>query len=276
MVASYPLSATLGHEFSGWLGDGTPVAVEPLDPCWECSACANGDYHRCVRGVAAIIGVGKDGGMAEECLVAPSSLVRLPAGLEVRDACLVEPLAVAVHGIRRGAIRARDRVAVVGAGAIGLCAVACARAVGARVGLAARHDAQRLAGERLGASVLDRDMPETFDVVIDAAGSSESMRQCVALAGGGARIVMLASYWEGLAIPADEICRKEIALVPAMQYNRCGPARDVDMAAILLAGNPEIAAALITHRFPLAAAAEAFAVARERGAGAIKVVLEPR
>jgi threonine dehydrogenase-like Zn-dependent dehydrogenase len=54
-----------GAQFAGWLDDGTPVAVEPLDPCWECSACHNGDYHRCVRGVAAILGVGLDGGMAD-------------------------------------------------------------------------------------------------------------------------------------------------------------------------------------------------------------------
>lgn len=275
MVASYPLRATLGHEFAGWLDDGTPVAVEPLDPCWECSACDNGDYHRCVRGVAAIFGVGMDGGMAEQCLVAPSSLVRLPSGLDVRDACLVEPLAVAVHGIRRGSIRARDQVAIVGAGAIGLCAVVSARAAGARVDLAARHDRQREAGERLGARMLPDGAAQAYDVVIDAAGSAESMSQCVALARSGTRIVMLASYWQGLDIPVAELCLREIDLVPAMQYNRAGPARDVDIAAALLGANPGIGATLITHRYPLAAAAEAFATARERSAGAIKVVLEP-
>jgi threonine dehydrogenase-like Zn-dependent dehydrogenase len=51
--------------------------------------------------------------------------------------------------------------------------------------------------------------------------------------------------------------------------------RDVEVAAALLAGTPDIATTLITHRFPLDAAAEAFAVARDRTAGAIKVVLEP-
>ena len=275
ILASYPIRATLGHEFAGWLDDGTPVAVEPLDPCWECSACHNGDYHRCVRGVAAIVGVGLDGGMAEQCLVPPSSLVRLPSGLQVRDACLVEPLAVAVHGVRRGAVRARDRVAIVGAGAIGLCAVVSACAAGAQVDLAARHDRQREAGARLGAGLLPEGAAEAYDVVIDAAGTDESMRQCVALARSGARVVMLACYWEGLRVPADELCRREIDLVPAVQYNRAGPARDVDIAAALLGAKPEIGETLITHRFPLAAAAEAFATARERSAGAIKVVLEP-
>ena len=275
MVEAYPLRATLGHEFAGWLDDGTPVAIEPLDPCWDCSACLNGDYHRCVRGVASILGVGLDGGMAEQCLVAPSSIVRLPSGLDVRDACLVEPMAVAVHGIRRGAIRAGHRVAVVGAGAIGLCAVLSARATGAQVDLAARHDNQRNAGQKLGAGQLQEGAAEDYDVVIDAAGTDQSMRQCVALARAGGRIVMLGTYWDGLQLPADELCRREIDLVPAIQYNRAGPARDVDIAAALIANHPIIGQALITHRFPLEAAADAFATARERSNGAIKVVLEP-
>jgi threonine dehydrogenase-like Zn-dependent dehydrogenase len=58
-------------------------------------------------------------------------------------------------------------------------------------------------------------------------------------------------------------------------YRRSGPSRDVDVAAAILAADPGIARTLVTHRFPLDAAGEAFAVARDRAAGAIKVVLEP-
>jgi len=58
-------------------------------------------------------------------------------------------------------------------------------------------------------------------------------------------------------------------------YGRLGASRDVDTAAALLAGNPAIAECLITHRFPLKQAPAAFAAARDRKAGAIKVVLEP-
>jgi threonine dehydrogenase-like Zn-dependent dehydrogenase len=68
---------------------------------------------------------------------------------------------------------------------------------------------------------------------------------------------------------------KEVSVVPASMYGRSGVARDVDVAAGTLASRPEIARCLITHRFPLDAAPEAFAAARDREAGAIKVVLEP-
>jgi threonine dehydrogenase-like Zn-dependent dehydrogenase len=57
-------------------------------------------------------------------------------------------------------------------------------------------------------------------------------------------------------------------------YGRSNLTRDVDIAASILALRPELGAAVITHRFPLDAATEAFATARDRAAGAIKVVLE--
>jgi threonine dehydrogenase-like Zn-dependent dehydrogenase len=87
---------------------------------------------------------------------------------------------------------------------------------------------------------------------------------------------MLATYWDGdLVIPSLGVGMKEVSLVPSSMYGRVGPSRDIDVAATLLATRPEIVDAIITHRFPLDAAAEAFAVARDRSAGAIKVVLEP-
>ena len=68
---------------------------------------------------------------------------------------------------------------------------------------------------------------------------------------------------------------KEIDVIPASMYGRAGAMRDIDAAAALLAATPELPRAVITHRFPLAAAAEAFATASDRKSGAIKVVLEP-
>lgn len=274
-VDQFPLPVTLGHEFAGFLDDGAAVAVEPLDPCWTCAACTAGDYQLCERGPGITIGLGRDGGMAETCLVPETAIVALPTGLDARDACLVEPLAVAVHGVRRGNVRAEHRVAVIGAGTIGLCAVAAVSAVGAIPDLTARHDHQRAAGERLGAREMDAAARGEYDVVIEAAGTDESMQQAVRATVSGGTVVMLATYWAGLRVPAFDLCGREITLVPAMQYGRAGGVRDVDTAASMLATTPAIAQTLITHRFPLDAATDAFEAARDRTAGAIKVVLEP-
>ena len=271
--AGFPMAATFGHEFAGVTDDGTAVAIEPIAACGACAACRRGAYNHCELGAfATTIGVGRDGGMAEEVVVPARCLVRLPSGLATRDACLTEPLAVAVHGVTLAGVAPSDRVAVVGGGSIGLCAVAVAREITPSVALVARHDAQRAAGERLGATL---DSAGDHDVVIDCAGTSESMAEAVRLCRTGATLLMLATYWEGLTLPSFEIAAKELRLIGSSSYATNGAARDIDIAAAILARSPQIADAIITHRLPLDAAAEAFAIARDRAAGAIKVVLEP-
>ena len=83
----FPVTGVPGHEFAGELEDGTPVGVEPLDPCWECEQCATGDYNMCTLGPGIVLGVGRDGGMADEAIIPESSLY---AALS-RDFRLVAP-----------------------------------------------------------------------------------------------------------------------------------------------------------------------------------------
>ena len=267
------LTATFGHEIAGRLPDGKPVAVEPLAPCRACAPCRAGDYHQCALGPAIVFGVGRDGGMADKVLAPVSSITPLPGGIDPNDACLVEPLAVAVHGVRRGGVGGTDRVAVIGGGTIGLMALVAAQHCGAEVDLAARHDRQREAAERLGAGEVDGD---GYDLVIEAAGSASALADAVNRCRPGGTVVLLGSYWDGtVEMPGLSITMKEVTLIPSVMYNRVGPSRDFDTAAAVLAARPELPAAVITHRFPLDAAGDAFTTARDRRSGAIKVVLEP-
>lgn len=261
---------TLGHEIAGVTDDGTPVAVEPMSPCGRCEPCRAGDYNLCVDGAAMFHGVGRDGGMADEMLVPARALVPLPSGLPLRDASLVEPLAVMVYALRRAGLRASQRVAVVGGGTIGLCAVAAVRASGAEVALVARYDAQRAAGERLGATQVSGQ----YDLVVEAAGSESALAQAVELAKPGGKVSIPGIYWQPVNMPGLAMGMKEVTLMPAFLYSRGAVSRDIDAAAATLAATPELPRAIITHRFPLDAAAEAFATAASRASGAIKVVLE--
>jgi threonine dehydrogenase-like Zn-dependent dehydrogenase len=265
------LPHTLGHELAGVLADGREVAIEPLVPCGECDLCATDAYNLCRAGAGMILGIGLDGGMAEEVVVPERCLVPLARGVSARDACLVEPLAIAVHGLRKIGLRAEDRVAVVGAGTIGLCAVAYAAGFAAEVGLHARHDAQAEAGERLGA----RPIAGEYDLVVECAGSASGIRRAVRLCRPGGRLLLLATYWGGLEFPAIELAMKEIRVAPSSLYAVAQDRRDIDLAAELLAMRPELPGLLISHRYPLDAAVEAFRIANDRKAGAIKVVLEP-
>ena len=189
MIAmGFPNPFTLGHEMSGITDNGTPVAIEPIAACGHCACCIRGEYNLCVLGSKTILGVGQDGGMAEELIVPERCLVPLPAGLAVEDACLVEPLAVAVHGIAMTRPGHRDRVAIVGGGTIGLCAVAIARLASPEVCLLARHDRQKAAGERLGATLAPSG---EYDLVIDCAGTSDSIAEAVRLCRPGDTVAAL-------------------------------------------------------------------------------------
>jgi threonine dehydrogenase-like Zn-dependent dehydrogenase len=272
VAGGFPLAHVLGHEMAGTTPDGTAVAIEPLLPCGTCDACREGTYNLCVLGPGIVIGTGHDGGMADELRVPERCLVPLAAGATPENACLVEPLAVAVHGLRRAGFRGGQRVAVIGGGTIGLCAVAAATSAGAETALVARHDAQIEAGARLGAKAQTQGV---YDLVVDAAGNRQALEQATTLCRPGGTLLLVATYWDGLELPGFALCMKEVNVVPASMYGREGAARDVDVAAGLLARRPEIADVLITHRYPLEAAPEAFATAADRKSGAIKVVLEP-
>lgn len=271
----FGITSTLGHEVAGVLPDGRTVAIEPIAPCGHCDCCARGDYNLCRLGPSMIMGTGLDGGMAEEILVPPRAIVALPSGLPVADACLIEPLAVTLHGLRLAQFNSAQRVAIIGGGTIGQCALAATTEAGANTTLIARHDVQLQAGEQLGASSSRgaEDLGE-FDLVIDAAGTVSALDTALQLCKPGGTLLLVATYWEGLELNGFLLSMKEIKIIAASMYSRHGSIRDIDGAAALMARRSAIAKTLITHRFPLDAAIEGFAVAGDRSK-AIKVVLEP-
>lgn len=270
--AGYELHSTLGHEVAGTLPDGRAVAIEPMAPCGHCDMCVQGEYHLCRLSVGMVFGLARDGGMAQQILVPPRCIVPLPENVSAADACLVEPLAVAAHGIRMLDLKPTSRVAIVGAGAVGLAAAAVLTRQVATVDIAARHDAQREAAGRLGAGL---DPRGEYDAVLECAGTSEALAQAARLCKPGATILLLATYWDGVNLPAFEVSMKELRVIGSFMYGRRSLVRDVDVAAQLLAQRPELPGILITHRLPLEAAVQAFEIAANRREGAIKVVLEP-
>ncbi|MEH6551663.1 MAG: alcohol dehydrogenase catalytic domain-containing protein [Pseudomonadales bacterium] len=270
--AGFELTATLGHEVAGTLADGRAVAIEPIGPCGHCDMCVLGDYYLCRLGPGMVYGLAHDGGMAEEIIVPERSIVILPNNVSAADACLVEPLAVAAHGIRMLQLTPQSRVAIIGAGSVGLAATAVLTPHVNTVAISARHDAQKEAAQRLGAEL---EFDGEYDVVIECAGNSKALKQAARLCKPGGTILLLATYWDGVMLPAFEVGLKNLKIFAATLYGRTGLVRDVEMAAQLLSQRPELAEILITHRLPLDSAVEAFAIAADRKAGAIKVVLEP-
>jgi 2-desacetyl-2-hydroxyethyl bacteriochlorophyllide A dehydrogenase len=263
----------LGHELAGVREDGTAVVVEAIYGCMECDQCARGAYNLCATHGQRALGMTADGGMAERFRAPAARLVPVPPGLDVRDAALVEPASVSWHALRLARTGPGERVAVVGAGALGLLAVAGARRLGAgEVALEARHPHQQEAGERLGASVGPRGL---FDVVVEAAGTPASLARCSELVAPGGTIVVLGVHFGPVQLDWMPLFHREARLIPSLGYCAHHNGREMEDAATMLAGDPEIARTLITHRFPIADAAEAFRVASDKATKAIRVVIEP-
>jgi len=270
----YGSTSILGHELGGIGPDGRAYAVEAIWGCGACPECERGAYNLCPEHTKRALGMFADGGMAEQFRVPSVSLVPLPAALDVRDASLVEPAAVAWHAVHLAGGAGDATVAVVGAGAVGLLAVAAARHQGAGdVALDARHPHQKEAGERLGARI--DASGGTYDVVVEAAGTPEGVRRCIDLVAPGGTIVVLGVHTGAFELDWLPLFGKEGRLIPSLGYCRHEGGREIEEAAAMLAEKPEIARTLITHRFPLEDADEAFRVAADRRSGALRVVLEP-
>jgi 2-desacetyl-2-hydroxyethyl bacteriochlorophyllide A dehydrogenase len=263
----------LGHELAGRKADGTPVLVEGQFGCGSCHFCREGRNNLCRQSTKMALGIMRDGGMVEQFKVPKNKVLDVPRGLDLDHASLAEPAAVAWHGARLGGAAPGRTVVVVGGGSIGQLAAAAARSQGAdEVVMEARHPHQHEVRERLG--VGEPAEGRQYDVVIEAAGSSSALNRCVELAEPGGKIALLGVHSDGLDVPYSTLLTKELTIVASMGY--CGHAgrREMLLAAEMLAARPEIGDSLITHRFPLEDAPEAFRVAGDRRSGAIKVVVE--
>ncbi|HWQ28889.1 MAG TPA: alcohol dehydrogenase catalytic domain-containing protein, partial [Dehalococcoidia bacterium] len=154
----------MGHEIAGEVaavGEGVAnvrkgdrVAVEPLIVCGKCAYCRSGSYQLCPE--RKLLGTFAPGGFAEYVRIPAAMLYRLPDDVPFELGALVEPVAVAVHGLRLVKFEGGERVLALGGGTIGLVSAAAALALGAAdVTVTARYPHQRAAAEALGARALD-------------------------------------------------------------------------------------------------------------------------
>jgi threonine dehydrogenase-like Zn-dependent dehydrogenase len=266
----YGSTQIAGHEFAGRREDGTAVAVEAIFGCAACLECEQGRYNLCERGPTAL-GMMDPGGMCEWFRAPAHALMPLPEGLELGDACLVEPASVAWHSCHLGHVGPETRVAVVGGGAIGILAAASAQTMAAPdVAVESRYPHQHEARARIGAPTPNAG----YDVVIETAGSESGLHRAVELARPGGTVVYVGVYGD-IAWPHAEAFMKEVALRPSLGYCGHHGRREFSEAAEMLAARPELPEILITHRFPIEDAPEAFRVAQDRSKGVFRVVVEP-
>ncbi|NQX03365.1 alcohol dehydrogenase catalytic domain-containing protein [Rathayibacter sp. VKM Ac-2856] len=277
-----------GHEMSGVVSrvgagvtewaSGDRVSVMPL--LWDgiCSACLDGHQHICRN--LTFLGVDSPGALQQHWIVPAKTLVRLPDGLDLRTAALVEPTAVAVHDVRRSGLAVGDKVVILGGGPIGLLIASVARHAGASVLLSEVDEGRRARIAALGFEVLDAlnaDVPlevdrwtggEGADVVFEVSGAAAAVRQTTALAKVRGTIVVVAIHAAPREIDLQRVFWRELRLLGARVYQRS----DIERAITLLSEGALPAEALITDVVPLADTAAA--VERLTAGSSMKVLVD--
>jgi (R,R)-butanediol dehydrogenase / meso-butanediol dehydrogenase / diacetyl reductase len=275
MDARVSLPAVLGHEMSGTIsavGDGVEgwsagdrVTVMPLVWCGHCPACRAGHTHICHN--LDFLGIDSPGSMQASWTVAEDVLVSLPPTLSLQAGALAEPTAVAVHDVRRAALRAGERAIVVGGGPIGILIACAARASGADVLVLELSEPRRAFAETLGLRVVDPRAEDLQALVADwteDAGADAAFEVSGAVAGietaiqslaARGRMVMVAIHSTPPPVNLFRLFWRELTVIGARVYERS----DFEQALRLLDSGAVPAAQLITGIEPLGDVAAAFA-----------------
>lgn len=269
--------AAVGAGVHGWEA-GDPVTVMPLIWDGTCAACLAGHQHICQN--LTFVGIDSPGALQQRWNVPAAIVVRLPAGLDLRTAALVEPLAVAVHDVRRSGLRVGDRVVVLGGGPIGVLIACVAREAGARVRVAEIDPGRREriaelgldvsdpAGVDLAAEVEDWTGGAGADVVFEVSGAAAAVRTATALAKVRGTIVVVAIHAAAREVDLQRVFWRELRLLGARVYQRS----DFERAVQLLHDGVIPAQALISGVVPLAGTEAAMA---ELSAGrAMKILVD--
>ena len=215
----------IGHEVvgravesAGGLAAGAPVFVNPLLPCGSCAPCRRGQLNTCER--LGFVGIDANGGAAELVAAPAEHLLPLPPSLALRRAALIEPLAVAVHAVRRGGVRFGHQVHVLGAGPVGLLVATCARIFGAApVTVSDPADARAAAARELGFELTDSTAGDGHaEVVFDCTGHPSASPSVFTWVATGGVVVTVGAYPGVVGVDLQDLMFREITVIGARAY----------------------------------------------------------
>lgn len=267
-----------GHEFVGRLVEiqghgaeqfhiGELVVAQEIEACGHCDACAKGQDNVCEE--LKVIGVHVNGSFAEYVKVPIGKMYAYPEGMDLELAALTEPLAVAVHDVRRSGLRVGETAFILGGGPIGLLIAMVARKAGARmVAIAEVNDYRRNFAKEMGFTVLnpaDGDYAEQlkgltdghgFDVSFEVAGFPDALNICIEHTKASGTVMVVAMTSAPYPINTGPIFFKELDVKGVRIHSQYSFAGAID---IIKSGamNDELKK-LVSKVFPMDEADKAF------------------
>ena len=264
----------LGHEMSGTIssvGDnvagwqvGDRVVVRPLDPGEDNPATERGHSH--ISHNLKFLGLDSQGAMQQLWNVPAFTLHRIPESVSLRDAALIEPLAVACHDVRLSGLQPGEDVLVIGGGPIGMLVAMVAKAAGGKVTISEINETRLALAERLGfdtlnpktvdpvAAVMEKTGDKGADVVFEVSGVQAAVDLMTEVGATRARIVMVAIHAQKPTIDLFRFFWRELQLIGARVYEP----EDYEKAIASIAAGEIDADAMITDIRPLEKIGDAF------------------
>ena len=266
----------MGHEASGSVahieGDapegvtaGTRVTFFPLITCGECSTCKSGKEYVCEN--LRLIGIDRDGAMAEYMAAPSESVIPVPQNWDKNQGALIEPLAVALHAVRRSSIKPGDNVLITGAGIIGnLCGQMAKTAGAAEVMIADLIDYRLNIAGKVGLTPINlkkEDVPVRVqeltsgvgaDVTMECSGSAGAQPLTIASTRVLGEIVIVGMPKEPPPVDLRMVTFKELTLVGTRVYEKIDFFRSIK----LLEQHRINVDMLISHEYPIDRVKEAF------------------
>ena len=234
----YPV--TQGHEVSGKivkLGQyvsnlqvGQRVTIEPQVFCGRCHPCLHGKYNLCEN--LKVMGFQTVGTASEYFAVDASKITPLPEGMSYNEGAMIEPLAVTVHAGKRFADMKGAKVAVLGAGPIGILLSQAVKALGAAEVMITDISEKRLElaksvgadyainteKEDFGEALVACFGPDKADVIYDCAGNDITMNSAIQNARKGSTIILVAVFAKMANVDLAKLNDSELDLNTSMMY----------------------------------------------------------
>jgi len=280
----------LGHELAAEYAGGAlqgfsigdKVTIIPYFFCGKCIACRSGQTNCCEK--ISVFGVHTDGGLSEYITV-PEAYVISGKGLSYDQLVVVEPLAIAAHGIRRAGVTHNDTVLVMGLGPIGIGLTEFAKIAGAKKIIALDINDFRLcyaknvqgvdavinpAKEEVAEAlkkITNGDMPT---VVIDATGSKKIMNEAFSYISHGGRYVLVGLQKDTLSFSHPEFHKREATLMSSRNATNA----DFDFVIDCLTSGRIDVSGYITHRLSFGNLTNEFAMVMDKTQNVIKAVIE--
>lgn len=286
---TYPV--VQGHEVSGEVesvgagvkgfSPGDKVIFMPQVTCTTCYSCIHGMYHICDS--LKVMGFQTGGAAQEYFPVAADMALKLPDGISLDEGAMIEPVAVAVHALRRGGDVRDKKVLVLGSGPIGNLTGQVAKGLGAKAVMITDINDFRLEMARkckldftvntqvedLSEAILRDFGPDRADLILECVGAEQTISQAIALARKGSTIVIVGVFGKKPVVDIGLVQDRELNLIGTLMYQR----KDYEKAIELAASGKLHLDVLITDRFPFTSYLEAYKHIEEKKGQTLKVMI---